>query len=70
MAYDLREIKLRRPKPPILRSLRMEKIVDWLIEDGAFTWFDGNGFAFIACCIALGFCVAIAASKKLRSKFF
>lgn len=48
----------------------MEKVVDWLIEDGAFTWFDGNGFAFIACCIALGFCVAIAVSKKLRSKFF
>lgn len=48
----------------------MEKAVNWLIEDGAFTWFEGSGFAFIVCCIAIGFCVAVAVSKKVRSKFF
>ena len=48
----------------------MEKAVDWLIEAGAFTWFNGNGLAFIVCCAVLGFCVAVAVSKKVRSKFF
>ncbi len=48
----------------------MEKAVNWLIEDGAFPWFEGNGFAFIVCCVAISFCVAVAVSKKVRNKFF
>jgi len=48
----------------------MEKAVDWLIEGKAFPWFEGSGFAFIVCCVAIGFCVAVAVSKKVRNKFF
>ena len=48
----------------------METIVNWLIEDQCFTWFNGSGLAFIFCCIALGWCVACCVSKRVRAKFF
>lgn len=47
-----------------------DKIVEWLTKDQVFSWFDGNGFAFIFCCATLIGACAITFNKKLRNIFF
>jgi hypothetical protein len=53
----------------------LKTVVDWFTEGPALGErlkgvFDGSGFAFIVCCVTIGFCVAVAVSKKVRNKFF
>ena len=49
----------------------MEKIIDWLFySENCFSWFSGNGFAFIICALSLSFMIGVLTSKKIKNIFF
>jgi hypothetical protein len=48
----------------------MEKIVDWLLTDNCFSWFCGNGFAFIICALSFAWIISVLVSKKIKNIFF
>lgn len=48
----------------------MEKIVDWLFFSEPFSFFAGNGVAFILCCAAIAATIVVMSVKSLRKFFF
>lgn len=48
----------------------IETVAHWLETENCFPWFAGSGLDFIFWCAALGFCITVCASKKVRKMFF
>ena len=49
----------------------MENVINWLAEVHPVSIFvDMSGLSFLFICASIGFCIAIAASKKVRNIFF
>lgn len=51
------------------KVFNMEKIVDWLFFSEPFSFFAGNGFAFMLCCVAAIGAIVIAFNRKLWDIF-
>ena len=49
----------------------MENVINWLAEVHPVPIFvDMSGLSFLFICASIGFCIATAASKKVRNIFF
>lgn len=50
--------------------MSISKIIEWLTTENCFSWFAGDGLAFVLICLITAGVVAIFCSKKLRKMFF
>lgn len=52
------------------KMLNMGRIVDWFFFSEPFSFFAGNGFTLVLCCVALVSAIVIAFNRKLWDIFF